>query len=97
MKTLDLRKILNCIEAQKKNGTYRNARIGIIDTAKSQALSHYTEPILFKPSTYGAGTYTVESPMSKEQIAKQQDNNSLLTTGLSMVSVPEEYIIEILL
>ncbi len=97
MQTIDLRKALNCIKEQKKNGTYHGARIGIVDFNKYKELCYYREPILFTPSTYGKNTSTIEMPFDKKAIKKRKLNGSSITTCLSMTFVPDECITEILI
>tara|TARA_Y100000310_G_scaffold301619_1_gene338244 strand:+ start:465 stop:797 length:333 start_codon:yes stop_codon:yes gene_type:complete len=106
---LDLRRANHCLDAQKRNGTYRDARIGIISRDFPGGSPYYRkgDVVLFSPDfelTEGpylntprkSGTFTVEKPMSSEEIARQRSNRSLLTTFGTTVNVPKSYVDEVL-
>ena len=96
MKSLDLRPILYCIEVQKKNGTYRNEKIGMLTDDFPDHLSHYKdEPILYSKSIYDKGTVTIEKPKDKLWLDKDETTGNHITTYCTMVGVPEKYIVEI--
>ena len=96
MISLDLRPILYCIEVQRKNGTFRDAKIGMLTEDFPDHLSCYKdEPILYSKSVYDEGTFTIEKPMDKKWLDEQKVKGSLLTTYCTMVCVPEKYIVEI--
>lgn len=77
---------------QARNGTYLGARVGTVKPHRT--LEHFGgQAVLYRPSTYGEGTVTVERPMTRREIARQKANHSLLTTTCTMVNVPKHLVI----
>lgn len=90
---IDLRPAIYCIQQQKENGTYNQAKIGRIKQDIKRLVDYITgEIVLFKKEE--SGDLTIEKPMSKEQIKAEQQKNSLITTICTMVSVPSKGYIE---
>jgi hypothetical protein len=107
---IDLTTARNCIEAMKENGTYRSHKIGRVINpigGMTSAVSGFPvyqegEIVIFRkessPEEYREkhrDTLTVESPLSLEQINKNREEGSLITTIRTTVCVPEKYVEEI--
>tara|TARA_Y100000310_G_scaffold342767_1_gene447344 strand:+ start:1703 stop:2008 length:306 start_codon:yes stop_codon:yes gene_type:complete len=98
---IDLTIATNCIDVMKGYGTFRDHRIGRLcrDVSGSAVLYREDEIVLF---TEGRGMVveqeqparvTIERPLAPAEIEKQK--RFRLTTVLSMIGVPEEYVEEI--
>lgn len=84
---------LNCVEAQKQNGTYdKNTKIGKMLESYRFFDAHY-EPgmhVLYKQST--DGRLFIEMPLSAQSIGIQQRNGSKRTTCYEVWNVPDNLV-----
>jgi hypothetical protein len=94
---IDLRDALYCINKMKEYKTYDNEKIGRIKEDFGGMVSSYSAGriVIFKKED--DKTLTVEIPYNNEEISKQKEKGSLITTMGTIVGVPKKYIEEILL
>lgn len=92
---IDFTRARNCLETMKRYGTHRGEKIGIVTTSFPRLGSQYTEGEVVLFTEEDDKTFTVERPLTKEKIAKQKEEGSLITTIGTTINVPRGYIEEV--
>ena|GEM_PF-5294697 len=94
VKKEDLERAVHCLQVMKERKMDRGYKIGVIRKPIDGINSYAQDEIVL----YREGddkTVVVESPMTEEQISKNQETGSLITTYKTTVCVPAEYVQEI--
>lgn len=94
---IDITRAQNCIKMMKEYRTYRGEKIGIVTKLCSGDVLEYKvgQVVLFTEEQGLPRTIKIETPMSQEDISKEKERGSLLTTIGTIVSVPAHFVEEV--
>lgn len=94
---MDLRDAIYCLNIMKKEGHFdaKEYKIGRVKESLNKGIYVTNEIILYK--TIKDGTLTIEKPLNKEELKRERERGSKISTICTMLGVPPKFIEEIIL
>ncbi len=95
MRNLNLKRAKYCLEVMKRDGIYRDQKIGKITEPFERMGPPYEKNDFVIFTDGGDKTVTIETPLTKEEIIKNRKEKSLISTFGTIINVPKKFVEEL--